>query len=244
MSRRGKPTGGLRMQELVKATGARKSTILFYLAQGLLPPPIESGPNSAVYDPDCVERIRLIRRLQANHRLTIAEIRDHLAAGTPDAPGALLQLQETVFGRPEEENRVGRTAFCRATGLRPSETDALARAGLLRPSGEEAFDAKDIEMGRALRDALALGLRPRDLDFYVEHGEAIVAAEMALRNRLTGLLPPTEDATATARMVRLARLCRVYVVDRIFRERVAAMRTLKDDPTPPRREPEQEPWLD
>jgi hypothetical protein len=99
-------------------------------------------------------------------------------------------------------------------------------------------------MGRALRDALALGLLPRDLGFYVEHGEAIVAAEMALRNRLTGRLPQTEDATATARMVRLARRCRVYVVDRIFRERVAAMRTLKDEAPPPRREPEREPWLD
>jgi DNA-binding transcriptional MerR regulator len=233
---------GCRMQELVKATGVPKSTILFYRAQGLLPPPYEAGPNSAVYDPACVERIRFIRGLQANHRLTLAEIRERLAAGEAGDLKPYLRLEETTFGRPETDKRLSRTAFCRATGLQPAETDELVDAGLLRPLVQGSFDADDVAMGRGYREALAAGTRAVDLRFYVELGEAIVAAELALRNRATGRRPPAKDAAATIRMVQLARMCRAYVVDRIFQLRVAAMKTLKDEEPPP--EPEREPWLD
>jgi DNA-binding transcriptional MerR regulator len=232
------------MQELVKATGVPKSTILFYRAQGLLPPPFKTGPNSAVYDPACVERIRFIRGLQASHRLTLAEIRERLAAGEADSLTDCLPLEETIFGRPETDKRLSRTAFCRATGLQPAETDELVGVGLLRPLVPGSFDADDVAMGRGYREALAAGARAAELRFYVELGEAIVAAEMALRDRATGRLPPTKAAAATTRMARLARMCRAYVVDRIFQLRVAATKTLKDEGPPVRSEPEREPWLD
>jgi DNA-binding transcriptional MerR regulator len=222
------------MQELVKATGVRKSTILFYLAQGLLPPPLAVGPNSALYDPACVERVRLIRSLQADHRLTLAEIREHLAGGATGHPAAAVPPIDTG-------KRLGRTAFCRATGLRQAEADELARAGLLRPLQPESFDADDVEVGRVCRDALAAGLRPRDLSFYGEIGETIAAAEMALHTRLAGRR--STDADVAARLNTLAHLCRTYVVDRIFQERIAAMETApEEEPTRPERE--REPWLD
>jgi len=239
VSRASESAHGFRMQDLVRATGVRKSTILFYLAQGLLPPPIDTGPNSAVYDPACVERVRLIRSLQADHRLTLAEIREHLANGDAGNPGAFPRLQATAAPPLDTDRRLGRSAFCRATGLRPAEVDELATAGLLRPLQPESFDAEDVAVGRACRDALAAGLRPRDLSFYAEIGETIAAAEMALRQRLAG----RRSAEATARMVTIARVCRTYVVDRIFQERVAAMKTLTEE-EPPRPEREREPWLD
>ena len=233
--RANKHTGGCRMQELVKATGVRKSTILFYLAQGLLPPPLAVGPNSALYDPACVERVRLIRSLQADHRLTLAEIREHLAGVATGHPAAgLPRPQATTVPPLDSDRRLGRTAFCRATGLRPAEADEFTRAGLLRPLQPESFDADDVAMGRACRDALAAGLRPRDLAFYAELGETIAAAEMALRSQ----------PAATTQMVDLARMCRTYVFDRIFRERLAEMGTVEDAALPPRPEPEREPWLD
>jgi DNA-binding transcriptional MerR regulator len=233
-----------RMQELVKATGVRKSTILFYLAQGLLPPPTKTGPNSAVYDPACIERIRFIRELQAHHRLTLAEIRERLEGKASGDLGVSLRLEETVFGQPGTERRLGRAAFCRATGLQPGEADELVRTGLLQPLAQGAFDPDDVAMGRGYRNAFAAGIRARDLRYYVELGEAIVAAEMALRKRVNDRLLPAEDAAATTRMVKFARMCRAYVVDRIFQRQVAAMKTLKDEQPLPRPEPAREPWLD
>jgi DNA-binding transcriptional MerR regulator len=235
---------GCRMQELVKVTGVPKSTILFYRAQGLLPPPLETGPNSALYDPACVERIRFIRGLQANHRLTLAEIRERLAAGEAGGLKSYLRLEETTFDRAETDKRLSRTAFCRATGLQPAEIDELAGAGLLRPLVQGSFDADDVAMGRGYREALAAGTQAADLRFYVELGEAIVAAELALLNRAPGRPHPAKAAAARTRMAKLARMCRTYVADRIFQLRVAATKTLKDEGPPVRPEPEREPWLD
>jgi hypothetical protein len=43
-------------------------------------------------------------------------------------------------------------------------------------------------------------------------------------------------------MVKNARMCRAYVIDRLFQHRVAAMKSLKEQPAPEREE--REPWLD
>ncbi|MCU0591876.1 MAG: hypothetical protein MUC57_10420 [Desulfobacterales bacterium] len=65
---------------------------------------------------------------------------------------------------------------------------------------------------------------------------------MALRNRMTGRLPYQNDAAATIQMVKNTRMCRAYVIDRLFQLRVAAMKDLKETPAAERDEPE--PWLD
>jgi len=43
-------------------------------------------------------------------------------------------------------------------------------------------------------------------------------------------------------MVKNARMCRAYIIDRLFQHRVAGMKDLKEAPAPEREE--REPWLD
>lgn len=52
------------MNELTSATGVPKSTVLYYLGQGLLPQPRKTSPNMAYYEPSSIDRIRLIQQLQ------------------------------------------------------------------------------------------------------------------------------------------------------------------------------------
>ena len=73
-------------------------------------------------------------------------------------------------------------------------------------------------------------------------GEKIIDQETALRNRMTGRLSYQQDAAATTKMVKNARMCRAYVDERLFQHRVAAMKNLKEQPAPAREE--REPWLD
>jgi hypothetical protein len=63
-----------------------------------------------------------------------------------------------------------------------------------------------------------------------------------LRNQMTGRLPYQQDAAATTNMVKNARMCRAYVIDRLFQQRVVAMKDLKEKTAPAREE--REPWLD
>jgi hypothetical protein len=73
-------------------------------------------------------------------------------------------------------------------------------------------------------------------------GEKIVDHEIGLRNRMTGRLLYQPDAAAGTRMVTNARMCRAYIIDRLFQLRVAAMKELKEAPAPGGEE--REPWLD
>ena len=64
------------LPELADLAGVTPRTIRYYLAQGLLPAVGQSGPG-AKYDERHLARLRLIRRLQAEHQ-PLAEIRRRL----------------------------------------------------------------------------------------------------------------------------------------------------------------------
>ena len=87
------------MRELVEQTGVPKSTILYYVKQGLLPEPVKTSPNMAYYAPRCVEVVQLIQRLQDRHHLPLEKIKPLLQRWGDDADLALnLALDDLVFG--------------------------------------------------------------------------------------------------------------------------------------------------
>ncbi len=223
-----KKSPGLRMNALVAATGVPKSTILFYLAEGLLPAPVKTSPNMAYYDPACVERIRLIQHLQGRHRLSLSEIRCMLTSSDPTDLSMRLELSDIIFGRGRQTPLLDAKAFCRRTGLKAGQLKKLLDARLLQPLERDRFDAEDLGMGEMYGRALDFGVRVEDLDYYVSLGEKIVDREMELRHRLTGHLSDAQDAATTIELVKNARMCRAYVIDRLFQHRVAAMPDLKE----------------
>ena len=99
------------LTELADLAGVTPRTVRYYLAQGLLPAVGQTGPGSK-YDAGHLARLRLIRRLQAEH-LPLAEIRRRLdglaeedirdlAGGPEPAPpvGSALDYLRTVLADP------------------------------------------------------------------------------------------------------------------------------------------------
>jgi DNA-binding transcriptional MerR regulator len=68
----------LSLKQLAEAADVTPRTIRYYVAQGLLPSPEQAGPNTR-YTSGHLERLRLIKRLQAAH-LPLATIRSQLDA--------------------------------------------------------------------------------------------------------------------------------------------------------------------
>lgn len=229
LSRSGKP--GLRMKALVDATGAPKSTILYYVQQGLLPEPVKTSQNMAYYDPRCITRIRYIQNLQRRHRLSLSEIRKLLAdRGPEDADLTIyVELNDIIFGPSKAENLIDEGGFCRATGLTPEQVRSLVKHRLLLPMTQGFFDQDDVRIGQIYSRILESGLHPRELVYYVEYGEKIVDREMTVRRHITRHLPLEQDAAMSMELVRHARMTRSYIIDRLFQHRVAAMRDLKED---------------
>lgn len=218
---------GFRMNELSRATGVPKSTILHYLNEGLLPEPVRTSRNMAYYAEDCIDRVRFIQDLKRRHRLSLAEIRQVLGSKEGDL-GVYVGLNEIVFGNHPADEALGRQAFCEETGLTDSQVTELLSERLLLPLDPDRFDSDDVSAGIMFAAAFANGIQMKDLTYYVSLGEKIVDHEMALRNKLTHHLPYEEDAAFTMEMVKRARMSRAYIIDRLFQHRVAAMPDLKE----------------
>ena len=219
---------GLRMKELTEATGLPKSTILHYVAQGLLPEPVRTSRNVAFYDPECVERARYIKEVQNTYSFPLEKIKKLLRSRDEGKdPAALMELHAVVFGA-HEGAALDEKAFRLATGLTPREVVELLEAHLLMPLEQGVFRQEDVDAGKMYAAAFALGLKAPDLAFYGSIAKELVDQEMHLRERLTGHLPDEQDALVTTQQTRGARALRNYVIDRVFQHRVAAAKTLKD----------------
>ncbi len=69
----------MRIKELSEKSGVPKSTIHFYLREGLLHPPAKTGKTMAYYDQSHLQRLATIKRLKKEYRLPIAFLKEELA---------------------------------------------------------------------------------------------------------------------------------------------------------------------
>ena len=119
------------LTELADLAGVTPRTVRYYLAQGLLPAVGQSGPGSK-YDAGHLLRLRLIRRLQAEH-LPLAEIRRSLEdmsdwdireLATVDEPAppsdSALDYLRIVLG--SSEARMPPPGFLRSSPAMPART--------------------------------------------------------------------------------------------------------------------------
>src|SRR5262249_5839188 len=70
------------MRELERRSGFPRSTILFYIQEGLLPQPRKTAKNMAVYDNRFVDGLHLIHELKEKHKLSLPQIKEVLQRTT------------------------------------------------------------------------------------------------------------------------------------------------------------------
>ena len=68
----------LKMNDLVKLSQTPKSTVLYYVKEGLLPEPVKDKPNFHLYDEHCVKLLSFIKYLQSNFNATISQLKHFL----------------------------------------------------------------------------------------------------------------------------------------------------------------------
>ena len=65
----------IKMATLMKETGETRSTLLYYVKEGLLQEPSKPKPNVHLYADDSIERVRLIKTLQNQLHYSITQIK-------------------------------------------------------------------------------------------------------------------------------------------------------------------------
>jgi DNA-binding transcriptional MerR regulator len=129
------------MRDLVRESGLPRETIHFYMQQGLLPRPVKTGRNTALYTPEHLERLRRVRELQERQFLPLKAIRaildDTADEGfTPEQEDLVRRVRATLGGwvNAQQHPMVAVSDFVPVRVPR-RELRELVAAGLVRVHG-------------------------------------------------------------------------------------------------------------
>jgi len=168
----------LKMKELMVQTGENKSTILYYLKEGLLPEPSKPKPNVHLYSESCVEIIRFIKYLQKHFSYTIAEIKRIFEQTPLDLDGSFEMMVSAL-----EIATVGKSAqwytqeaFLAESGLSIEILESYIESGYLFARAE-GFSSAELEMVQILQRLDTLGLEKALIDKYVQSARTIAKLE-------------------------------------------------------------------
>lgn len=168
----------LKMNELVKHSNTPKSTVLYYVKEGLLPEPFKDKPNFHLYDENCIKLLEFIKYLQSNFNASIAQIKALFAHQNfnPNQPyESLLYSLPIIMGA---ENEIfSSNELCTEFNLTETELNKLVTDGLLSPR-DGLFTAKE-------RDILAIICRSDQAELniirrYLQSAKELAEQEVAV----------------------------------------------------------------
>lgn len=178
----------MRIGELSRRTGVSVPTIKFYVREGLLPAGRLTSPNQASYEEDHVRRLRLIRALLDVGGLSLAAIREVIAAiDDPEQPvhKMLGEAAARLVPRYERASDGRAEDGGAADGGAAEGSAAVARArveGIIAARGWRAYQGNPA--GEALVAALQAleevghGRFAEVLDVYAEAAERVARADL------------------------------------------------------------------
>lgn len=92
---------GMKLPQLAQKSGLSISTLYEYLRSGILHPPVRRGPTKAIYNETHLNRLKAIRLLREQEKLSLADIKLRLSsdASEPveDAPAIRNQIIDTAL---------------------------------------------------------------------------------------------------------------------------------------------------
>lgn len=203
------------MKDLERATGVGRETIRFYIREGLLPEPERPGRNVAWYDAAFVERILLIKRLQAERYLPLSVIKGIVGAArelSEVEARALNALDGTIQpaverDRPHPPETLPKLA--RRIGLPVSELREMAKLGAVEivvRGGKQCLEGSSVAIAetwaRLRREggySNEFGFSAQDLEIYVEMVQWLTREEI---RRFGSRIAARVDPETARRMAR------------------------------------------
>lgn len=217
----------MRMRDLVHGSGLPRTTIHHYLREGLLPPPRKTAANAAVYGPEHLERLDLLKALRGPELgpLSLDEIRGVLPIVERGvAPAAAVELaalsaRASLAGSEEDGPGPDRTLplreLARRSGRDLREVRALVETGLLGDGAVgDRFDAADLAAVAACGRLIDAGVSPEDLRPVASLLREAKAYEAALVDLATAGRAEPEEAALRESLRRAFRDLHVYLLAR------------------------------
>jgi len=175
----------LKMKHLMEQTGESKSTILFYIKEGLLPEPQKPKPNLHLYDESCINILKFIKYLQNQLSYTIAQIKSIFSENNfsfSDDFSMMLRSLEMMAGSPNTKWYSDKE-FLQHSQLTKEELSEYLKNGWLFRQ-EHGFSDKELKLVKLFQQAKSLGLNIKLFDSYVKSAQKMAEIEYRLGSEL------------------------------------------------------------
>ena len=184
-----------KMKELMALSDESKSTILFYIKEGLLPEPQKPKPNVHLYDESCVQILKFIKYLQHNFSYSIAEIKTIFQDNTfefDDSFEMMVRSLELISGGRDNQWYT-QEEFLTLLNMDKVTLKMYQDKGYLFERAK-GYSKKEIEVAEILERASALGLDYSLVDAYVLDAKALAKKENEVGSKLLADTKESHDA--------------------------------------------------
>lgn len=176
-----------KISELVALTHVPKSTILYYIKEGLLPEAVKLKSNVHHYSEEHVELIKYIKYMQQEMGSSIEEIKgilQHKNQSMASSFSMLAPLMETLTAIPSTAKHYTKQEFIDYFDINPELLEQLLKDGVLIPTGKDDFTDKEASIIRLLEDYSEIGLDYTLLKEYVNQAKILADFECQLQQQL------------------------------------------------------------
>jgi DNA-binding transcriptional MerR regulator len=184
-----KAKGYMPIRKVAELAGVEKSTIHFYISQGLLPKPVRVSKQMAYYPPETVERVKIIKQLQKRF-LPLKEIKKILKRPANEIKEILMKIDQEILITTKD----GKEKTYSKIDLPQDVIEKLKKIGLIKKEDQKDLFREEIlsiisDMRRAGLDE-SHGFSVNFLKNYVDICKKLVEIEFTeFNSKVIGKLP-------------------------------------------------------
>lgn len=182
-----------KISEVVTKTNVPKSTILYYIKEGLLPEANKVKANVHKYSDEHIELIRYIKYMQESLGSSIEEIKLALEKKNDSFSGSytmLAPLMNTLSGEGGYE-QYEKATFIEHFDIDIILLDQLLSDGIINPIHKDKFTKKDATIISLVEHFIEVGLSFDILKAYLRHAKQLAELEQKMQEKLCDV--KTED---------------------------------------------------
>jgi DNA-binding transcriptional MerR regulator len=188
-----------KISELVALTEVPKSTILYYIREGLLPEAKKIKSNVHRYNDEHLELIKYIKYMQNEIGSSNEQIKLALANKNSSISSSftmIAPLMQTLLNMPSGSAHHTKDAFIEFYDLDIELVDKLLDDGILLPVSDNDYTEKEASIVRMIENFNEIGIDYDLIKAYVTHAKELALIEQSMQKKLCSVKNEENFSTA------------------------------------------------
>lgn len=176
-----------KISELVAKTGVPKSTILYYIREGLLPEAKKLKSNVHRYNDDHIELIKYIKYMKQEMGSSNEQIKTALENKNQSLSSSysmLAPLMQTLSAIPTGTPHYTKKEFIEHYDIDTEILEELLKDEILVPISDDDFTDKEASIIRLMEDFKDVGIEYEIIKTYVYHAKELSQLEYTIQTQL------------------------------------------------------------